>query len=137
LEDDAIPLFPHYRKRGTRCVDHSVEASVHDALEILVADLLEGAEAAVTRVIDQHIQPSECIQSRLDRRDRVIRVGDVLLYRKYSVAILPDQILQLLWLAGGGNDSFARTQRSFRNTSPQTIRAACNEPYLGHCDSCF
>src|SRR5258706_380173 len=52
-------LLAHYRYGGARCVNHAVEARVHNRLEVLSAHLLERRNLPISGVIDEYVQTPE------------------------------------------------------------------------------
>src|SRR5713101_8663700 len=65
LKDVTAFLLTHHRHRGACCVHHAVEACVHDRLEVLRTHLLERRKLSITGIVDQHVEPPECIHCQL------------------------------------------------------------------------
>jgi hypothetical protein len=61
LKDVAVLLRPHHWHRGPCRVHDTVEARIHDSLEIFRAHLLGRLKLPITGIVDQNVQPPEAV----------------------------------------------------------------------------
>jgi hypothetical protein len=71
------PLLPHERDRGFGDVDDAEEIGLNLCAELGEARILDRADIAIARIVDEHIELPEGVDSRLDGIARCTRIGHV------------------------------------------------------------
>src|SRR5207302_5881025 len=113
---------------------------VHDTKEIglkLGAEILNGrvldrGKVPIAGVIDQHIEAAEDVNGQLDGRNRCTLIGDVQRDGAHVVAVTLNQIGELLWIAGGGDQLVASGEDALSDRPTQPPSASRDQPYLRH-----
>jgi hypothetical protein len=99
----ARTLFAHHRQDGAGDVHRADEPRRQLILNLAGRQFLEVAPIEVGGVVDQHVDASESVNSRLDRGLGVLRAGDVQLHDQ-QVLGLAHGGAHSLGVAAGGDD---------------------------------
>src|SRR6266481_2677198 len=132
LKDVTAFLLTHHRHRGACCVHHAVEACVHDRLEVLPTDLLEGRKLSITGIVDQHVEPPECIHCQLHGSFCCGFVAHFQFHGFHLLAVLRDQRCQLFRPTRSGYHAVPCGQRRLGDVPPQPVSASRYQPDLRH-----
>jgi len=105
--------------------------------DVFLARLLEEAEMAVARVVDQHIDPAEALGRRCNRGLRLLGLGDVEIDGQQPIAdrvgpLGADRLGQAFAVARGRDHLVTGLQRRFRDLGAEAAAGAGNEPCLRH-----
>src|SRR5207302_1381849 len=95
----------------------------------LEAELLEKAGVKVARVVDQHVNPAELLDRRLDGRLRVFGAGDVE-RRGQQIGVPTHCRADLRSASAGGDHGVSGGQRCSCDGHAQTAARAGDEPNL-------
>src|SRR5258707_10818526 len=133
LKDATTPLPAHDWQHGAGHVDDTVEICVHQRLEALGSQLLEGCDVTVSRVIYDDIEVSENVNRHLHRCLRRLFVSHVESSGANLIAILIHQIFEAARVAGGCDEAMASCQHSFCDVAAQSASAASYQPDVRRC----
>jgi hypothetical protein len=100
--------------------------------EVVVGGLLDGRDVGVAGVVHDHIEGSERVDRHLDSRARGRGVGDVERDRADAIAVLPHEIVELLWAAGSRDHLVPAVERGLGELPPQATGATGDEPCPCH-----
>ena len=133
VDDAARALLAHDRQNRPHDVRHAVEVGRELPLELCGAQLLEVAEQAVARVVDQDVDAAERLHRLVDRRLRLGFVGDVQLDEREVLACdVAERVADLVEIASGRNHAVAGLQRSLGGGGADAAARARDEPDLAH-----
>src|SRR6476646_890325 len=127
----ATTLLAQERQRRLRHPQRTEEVSLHLRSRLPLAELLDHAELAVSRVVDHDIEPAEVVVSSGDRVEHRLAGGDVEGERRYGVAVFVRQIPQRRRVAGGRGHLVAAFQGGDGPLAAEAARRAGDEPDLG------
>src|SRR5260370_14056977 len=113
---------------------------VHDGKEIglkLGAEILNGrvldrSKVPIAGVVDQHIEAAEDVNGQLDGRHRRTLIGDIQRDGAHVVAVTLNQIGELLWITGGGDQLVASCEDALSDRPTQPPSASGDQPYVCH-----
>src|SRR5437867_11119062 len=88
LKDVTAPLLAHDRKRSAGHINDAIEFCVHQRLESNRTQLLERSYVAVSSVIFDDNEATECVDCHLQRCLRSLFVGHVVASRPNLIAVL-------------------------------------------------
>src|ERR1700693_612865 len=100
--------------------------------EILNGRVLDRGKVPIAGVVDQHIEAAEDVNGQLDGRHRCTLIGDIQRDGAHVVAVTLNQIGELLWIAGGGDQLVARCEGALSDRPTQPPSASRDQPYLCH-----
>src|SRR5204863_6665383 len=83
-------------------------------------------------VIDEHIEAAEDVNGQLYGRNRCTLIGDVQRDGAHVVAVTLNQLGELLWIAGGGDQLVASGEDALSDGPTQPPSASRDQPYLCH-----
>src|SRR5216683_1425390 len=132
LKDATTPLPAHDWQHGAGHVDDAEEVCVHQRLEALGSQLLEGCNVAVSCVIHDDIESSEGVHGHLHRCLCRLLVRHVERSRANLIAIFLRQVFKAARVTSGCDETIARCEHSFGNVSAQTACAAGYQPDFRH-----
>ena len=104
-------LGAQHGQRRLGDVNDAEQVGVDLGAEVIRGDVLDRAEVGVARVVDDDVDPAECLCSRGDRRLGGGGVGDVERERQDLAAVAVGQVGQARGLAGGGDEPVPGRER--------------------------
>ena len=133
VDDPARPLLPHDRKDRAHDEHHAVEIGRDKLLDFGGAQLLEIAEQAVARVVDQHVDAAERLHRCVDRRLHLGFIGDVQRDEREVVACdIAQSIADLVEIAASRDHPIAGLQGRPGSCSADAAACTRDEPDLAH-----
>src|SRR6266481_2429616 len=132
LKDATTPLPAHDWQHGAGHVDDTVEICVHQRLEALGSQLLEGCDVAVSCVVHDDIESSEGVHGHLHRCLCRLLVRHVERSRANVIAIFLRQVFKAARVTSGCDEEIARCEHSFSDVTTQTAGAAGYQPDFRH-----
>ena len=132
LEDPARSLASHHRDSRLGQVHDAKEIGLKLGAEVLHGRVLDRGEVPIAGVVDQHIEAAEDVNGQLDGRNRRTLIGDVQRDGAHVVAVTLDQVGELLWIAGGGDQLVASGEYGLGDRPTQPPSASRDQPDLCH-----
>src|SRR6267154_788647 len=132
LEDPARSLSSHHRDGRLGQVHDTKEIGLKLGAEILNGRVLNRGKVPIASVVDQHIEAAEDVNGQLDGRDRCTLIGDIQRDGAQVVAVTLNQIGELLWIAGGGDQLVSSCEDGLSDRPTQPPSASRDQPYLCH-----
>src|SRR4051794_18222165 len=132
LEDPARSLTSHHRDSRLGQVHDPKEIGLNLGAEVLNGRVLDCGKVPIAGVVDQHIEAAEGVNSQLDGRDRCTLLGDIQRDGAHVVAVTLNQIGELLWITGSGDQLVARCEDGLSDRATQPPSASRDQPYLCH-----
>ena len=133
-DDLAAALGAHDRQDRAGDVERAEEVGLHLRPELGVADLLEVAGVEVAGVVDEHVDPSEPLDGRIDGGLSGGGVGDVEGDGE-QVVVLAEGRGDLGGVAGGGDDGVAGVEGGLGQVDAHAAGGAGDEPDRWWCQS--
>jgi hypothetical protein len=113
-------LLAKLGQNGTDHVQPAEHVGVELAPELVVGKILEGAEKAVARVVDHHIDAVESCQPCVDCSAGLVRVCDVEASCHRRIRMPLHQVGELLRIARRGDDAVAPPERLLSEHAPES-----------------
>src|SRR6476646_2504881 len=85
---------------------------------------------AITRVVDDNVQPTEMVVGPFDGAKRRLAARDIQSQRQQSAAVLRLEVVERAWVTRGGGDAVAALQRRLRPLATEAARSTGYEPCL-------
>ncbi len=102
--------------------------------EVGVGGLLDRGAVRVAGVVRDHVEAAELVESGPYGGPTRGCVGDVQSDRADLIAVLVDQVVELIGFAGGGDDPVAGGQDRFGEGAAEAAGTACDQPNSAHDD---
>ena len=131
-EDPARSLASHHRDGRLGQVHDAKEIGLELGAEVLNGRVLDRGQVSIAGVVDQHIEPAEHVNGQLDGRDRGTLIGDIQRDGAHVVAVTLNQIGELLWIAGGGDQLVVSGEDALSDRPTQPPSASRDQPYVRH-----
>ncbi len=132
-------LLAQERERRLGDPESAEEVRVQLIAGLLLGQLLDHPVLAVTRVVDDHVEPPEVIVRALHRREARRAVGHVELQREERVAVRSRELVERPNVARRARHAVSALERRRRPraSKPAVTRGPCDEPRLArhaaHC----
>jgi hypothetical protein len=134
LNDVAARLLAEDGQGCPGDVDHAPEVSLDLGAEVVLREVLDGVDVGIAGVVDENVQPAEGVGRCLDRLGGLPAVGHVKSNRPGAPGVPLDEILELVRIAGCGDDILAGGQSRLGQGTPKPARASGDEPSTRHGD---
>jgi hypothetical protein len=123
------PLPAHHRQRGAHDVYDPPEVRRELALDVRRGHLLEVAEEAVARVVDQDVDAAKPLHRLLNRHLGLRLVGDVQLDEREVLAdLVSEGSAHLVEVAAGGDHAVAGLKGRLGGACANTAAGTSNKP---------
>src|SRR5258706_9756018 len=132
LEDPARSLASHHRDGRLGQVHDTKEIGLKLGAEILNGRVLDRGKVPIAGVVDQHIEAAEDVNGQLDGRNRRTLIGHIQRDGAHVVAVTLNQIGELLWITGGGDQLVASCESGLDDHPTQPPSASGDQPYFCH-----
>jgi hypothetical protein len=132
LEDPARSLASHHRDGRLGQVHNAKEISFKLGAEVLSGRVFDRGKVPIAGVVDQHIEAAEDVNGQLDGRHRRTVIGDIQRDGAHVVAVTLNQIGELLWIAGGGDQPVASCEDGLGDRPTYPPSASRDQPYVRH-----
>ncbi len=116
-------LLTHHREDSSGDVHRAEQQRIELIADLLGAQLLEEAGEEVSRVIDQNVNSAKLRDSGIDRRLRIVWIGDVE-FGCHQAFVIADCCRDLRRLAAGGDNGMAGCQGCLGNVETQAATSA-------------
>ena len=127
LHDVTAALGPQEGQPGDP--QGAVEVGLHLTADLLLGQLLDRAEQAVSGVVDDHVQAAEVLVRPLDGLECGGLVGDVQLQRQHRLTVGGHQVRQI-GVAGGGRDLVTTLQGRLDELTTEATRGTGDDQIL-------
>jgi hypothetical protein len=133
IEDDVTAaLASQHRQRGLGHVDHAEQVGLDLCTEALVGSLLQRTGHRVPGVVDDDIECFEGFDRHLHGVAGRGGVGDVEPDRPHTLAVLVDDVVELVGSAGGGDDMVAVLEYGQGQLLAEAAGSTGDQPCLRH-----
>ncbi len=125
-------MTSHHRDSRLGQVHDAKEIGLKLGAEVLNGRVLDRGKVPIAGVVDQHIEAAEGVNGQLDGRNRRTLIGYIQRDGAHVVAVTLNQIGELLWIAGGGDQLVASGEDGLSDRPTQPPSASRDQPYLCH-----
>ena len=118
-------------KHGQHRLGHAHQAEkvgLEHGADLLVLALLDRGHVAVAGIVHEHVDAAEGVTRRLHRRRHLGRLGDVQRHGLAAAAGAVLEVLHVLGLARGGDQTPAAVEHELGEFAPEAGGAAGDEP---------
>ena len=113
-------------------IHHAVEVGVDLGAEVFQGDVFDRSQIAITGVVDHHIEAAKMLHGGVNCLFHLLVVGHVQRQWVNRIAKLGHQVIELLRLAGGGDNTVSGAQGSQSDGATEAAGTASDKPDLGH-----